>query len=388
MKKILNIYYCWDETGNPNGTQNRRQYDILKKIFNCTVIYRKFTESDYGSNFISVKSPNLLFLDRILLKLFQFLKLVISVNILVWSINAYKMLLKRNEDYDIVILTGTPYMLFWLAKKIAKKNKAKLIVQMYDPLSMNNYVGGSHFFREKLEANIINDSNLIILHSKIMYDKFVKIYPNYISKFKFIPFSSESKLPDIKIKTIIDHKLKIVHAGSLQKNRNVDLLLESLRYIPSEILKEIEIQLIGYVSNDIQSKIKKSGYKDNFKIIPFLEKAELNTYYLDADVLLVIDSFKDNINIFFPSKICEYLMYKKLILLITPQISETRWVLENSPELCFDLNEVDKLKTLLIKLVMDRNFYNNKINYSIIEQFLPQKTMKILAQHIEDLFHG
>lgn len=386
MKKILHIYYCWDEIGNPNSNQNRRQYSILKDLYHSTVVYRKFTNLAYGEEFIGITSPNLLIFDRIFLKIFQLFRLVWSINIIFWSLEAYKVLSKKNEKYDVVLLTGTPYMLFWMTKKLARKNKAKVVVQMYDPLSMNNFVGGSNFFRKKLEKNILDNSDLIIIHSKLMYSMMCEEYSQHKNKIKFVPFSSDTDTTEvISINTKKD-KLTILHAGTLQNSRNLDLLIKSMKTMSLSELSHIKIQLIGYVSKKILKQIIKSNLSDNFEIIPFIPKKELNSYYKNADVLLVIDSFKNNINIFFPSKICEYLTFEKVILLLTPHLSETRWVLENSKELCFGENEAPKLKETLINLVNDRSFYDQKIDFAVKNVFLPQNTVNELDKYIKSLF--
>lgn len=313
-------------------------------------------------------------------------KLIWSLDIFVWGIKAYKQLSKRNEIYDIVLLTGTPYMLFSLARKITHKNKAKLVVQMYDPLSMNNYVGGTSYFREKLERIIMRDSDLIIVHSKLMHSLLCDKYSNQKNKIRFIPFSSEGEQVQIVNSSKTFDKLTILHAGSLQNNRNIDLLISALSMLPLTIVSRITIQLIGQVSDDVQSKIKKSNLNDYIKIISFIDKTELNEYYAKADILLVVDSFKDNINVFFPSKICEYLTFEKVIFILTPTVSESRWVFENSPELCFNENESIKLKNALINMVGDKRFYDGKIDFKIKNLFLPQNTMNQLDEYIKSLF--
>lgn len=386
MKKILSIYYCWDEIGNPNSSQNRRQHSALKTMFDSTVVYRQFTDNKYGEDFLPIKSPNFLILDRVFLKIFQSLKLIWSLNIYFWGKKAYRAVCKQGNSYDIVLLTGTPYMLFSMAKKIARKFNAKLIIQMYDPLAMNNYVGGTSFFRKKMESKIIKEADLIIIHSKLMYELMCQKYSSDSYKIKFIPFSNDPDIQRIPDVTSSNSNLTIVHAGSLQNNRKIDLLIEAMNNLTDAVRSKITVQLIGNVSVDIKKQINTNELGQYFEIIPFVDKEALYQYYANADVLLVVDSFKDNINIFFPSKICEYLNFKKVIFLLTPVLSETRWVLNDALELCFGEDESDKLKLALENLVDNRRFYENKIDYSLIDQFLPQNTMTKFTNYIDDLF--
>lgn len=387
MKKSLNIYYCWDEIGNPNSSQNRRQYSILKDMFDTRVIYRQFSNSKYGENFSAIKSPNFLIIDRVFLKIVQSLKLIWSFNILFWGYKAYRNIIKQGNRYDIILLTGTPYMLFPIAKKIAQRFGAKLVVQMYDPLGMNNYVGGSPKLRNRFEKEMIEEADLVIIHSKLMYHLMCERYFLQISKLKFVPFSSDTDIRNTsQVSKVKDQSIIIVHAGSLQNNRNIDLLIEALGKLSEEMRSQFTIQLIGYVSDPIKEQIKSTGFERCFEFVSFIGKEELYDYYVKADILLAIDSFKDNMNIFFPSKICEYFSLKKTIFLITPKISETRRLFEDAPELCFGENESDKLKDALENVVYNRSIYEDKLDYTQAEQFLPEKTGAQIAELIDNLF--
>lgn len=387
MKKLLSIYYCWDEIGNPNSSQNRRQHSVLKNMFDSTVAYRQFTNHRYGQGFLAIKSPDFLIIDRIFLKIFQSLKLIWSLNIMFWGYKFYRNIIKQGNQYDIILLTGTPYMLFSVAKKIAQRVGAKLIVQMYDPLGMNNYVGGSPKLRNRFEKRIVEETDLIIIHSKLMHKMMCERYYAQAHKLKFIPFNSDPDIANI-IEGCINQEqgITIVHAGSLQNNRNVNLLIEAMGQISDEIRSQLTVQLIGYVSDSIKEQIKITGFERCFEFISFISKEELYDYYAKADVLLAIDSFKDNVNIFFPSKICEYFSLKKTIFLITPKVSETRRLFENVPELCFGENESDKLKDALENLVYNRSAYENKLDYTQAEQFLPEKTGAQIIKLIDNLF--
>lgn len=383
MKRVLNIYYCWDETGNANSNQNRRQHSVLSRMFSSTVVYRKFTNQEYGKDFVGVRSANLLLFDRIFLKLFQSLKLVWSVHIWLWG---HKTKNKIKGAYDVVLLTGTPYMLFGMAKKIAKKSGARLVVQMYDPLSMNNYVGGSVKYRERLERRIVEQSDLVIIHSELMHRLMCQRYGSHCQKLKFTPFCSDPDITNPDYLVARNDRITLVHAGNLQNDRNINLLIEAIRDLSLEYRERINIQLIGATSSAIARQIADSGLEESFEQLPFMNKEKLYGYFERADVLLAIDSMKDEMNIFFPSKICEYLLFSKPIFLLTPPVSETRRIFQNSPELCFSQTEKTKLTKTLQALVNDRHTFDKSLDYSCAEQFAPQQAAANTAKYINELF--
>jgi glycosyltransferase involved in cell wall biosynthesis len=386
MRKYLCIYYCWDELGNANSNQNHRQYAGLASLAKITVLYRQFSNRKYGDNMKGISSPDFLLFDRIFLKIFQSLKLVLGVDIFFWGCKMALYVKKNIKDFDVVVLTGTPYVLFGITTLLARKHKAKLVVQMYDPLLDNNYMGGINFFRSLLEKKIVRSSDLIIVHSHLMFYKMCDRYPMFLHKLKFVPFATD----DVKLlptpSLIKQDLVTLLYAGTLQRERNLDLIFKSLERIPKSEIAAIKIQLIGNVSTSIKSQIKKSPYKDVFELLPFMDKENLYDYVCKSDALLVIDSFKDNCNIFFPSKLCEYLLFKKPILLITPEISESRRLFMECPELCFNQYDEDKLAQTLQAMIKDRTLFDSRLNYSQIEQFYPSVVGKQIFESIESLF--
>lgn len=377
MKRVLNIYYCWDEIGNANSNQNRRQHATLSNMFDSSVLYRKFTQNNYGTGFIGIKSTDWLLLDRLFLKIFSPLKLVWSANIWLWSQKAKK---NVTGKYDTILLTGTPYMLFGMARRIAQDNRAKLVVQMYDPLAMNNYVAGAKHFRQKLERKIVKQSDIIIIHSQLMHKLMCEKYPLQASKFKFIPFSSDPDFTTPKTTQLLNEKITLVHAGNLQKERNIDLLIDALEIIPPQTRRKLNIQLVGNTCEKIQRQAQKY---ECFEFLPFMSRDELYVYYQNADILLAVDSFKDGINIFFPSKLCEYFMFCKPIFLLTPHLSETRRVFAGkAQELCFGEMESTKLANALIALTTDRHCFDNILDYNQNKQFAPINTAQQIATYL------
>lgn len=88
---------------------------------------------------------------------------------------------KSKEKFDVILLTCTPYVLFGIAKLLSKWKKSKLVIQMYDPLADNNYTGGKSCLRELLEKRIVNSSDLVVIHSELMYFLLCKRYPTHIN---------------------------------------------------------------------------------------------------------------------------------------------------------------------------------------------------------------
>ncbi|MGL5705834.1 MAG: hypothetical protein ACRDD6_11230 [Tannerellaceae bacterium] len=383
MKKVLAIYYCWDEEGNANGNQNIRQYKYLSTVFQMDVLYRKFTNKIYGKSFIDVSSPNFRILDALLLKIFPFLRLIFSFDILYWAFKAFQCFKSKTLKFDVVLLTGTPYMLFHLAKYISKKSNAKLVVQMYDPLSMNNFVSGSSYFRSKHELYIIRNADLMIIHSKLLYDLMIERYSIFSHKFQFVSFSSDSFFSE-KVEPVVNNKLSIIHAGTINGNRNLRLLIRALES-DLNLIDKIDVFLIGNIDNYNKKLLNKSRASGCFTILPFMCKDELRNYLVQADALLVIDSFKDNINVFFPSKLCELILLNKPIILFTPSMSESRRLFKKSSDLVFAECESNKLATALNNLIKDRSFYNYVIDPSVPHEFEYHITGKKLAQFINTI---
>jgi hypothetical protein len=81
----------------------------------------------------------------------------------------------------------------------------------------------------------------------------------------------------------------------------------------------------------------------------------------------------DSEGVFFPSKMCEYFSFQKIIFAITPKTSATSYMLEESGHLFFSEGEEELLSNSLLSILKDSNYYNNAFDKNYYTKFLPKE---------------
>ena len=74
-----------------------------------------------------------------------------------------------------------------------------------------------------------------------------------------------------------------------------------------------EMLLIGRIDDSIKEEIKQYDNENIIRIITPVSTTVLYEYYSKVDGFIVIDSLNVD-NVFFPSKLCEYFSFNKILL--------------------------------------------------------------------------
>jgi len=378
-KKILFLSYYWNFSSDPVGIQNRRFYQGLKEYSNVHIYYRDYSESvnnklNEYSKFHPVKSINLSVVDKILYKLFPFLNQILSIDQSIWSIACYNKILKERTYYDVLYLTSNPFPINIIGRMLNKKNKKPIIIHLYDPLYDNYYIKVNPFtayLRKIVEARIVKNYSTILLSNKIMLDRFSNRYKRFISKFSILPLCTD--IYDV-IHQPLNDKITIIHAGNLYGKRNINFINSTISYLREKhpnLSEVFQIILFGSVSNNDKKTILESHNEDIILNLGVIEKSRLYLEFAKADGLLVIDCL-DFDNIFFPSKLCEYYLFNKIIFSITPDTSATRNLILESGHFAFNKNEIPQFTNAIDKLITDRFCYNSQFKKDYYKNFLPK----------------
>ncbi len=91
---------------------------------------------------------------------------------------------------------------------------------------------------------------------------------------------------------------------------------------------------------------------DMFDIIGKVPFSNLQFYYENTDILLVIDHAMER-NIFFPSKLVDYFLYKKPILGITPKTGPTYTYLKEAGHYPYANNDIDGIANYFKMAITD-----------------------------------
>jgi glycosyltransferase involved in cell wall biosynthesis len=133
----------------------------------------------------------------------------------------------------------------------------------------------------KLSDNVI----FACKETNILYKDFlsnnVRIIANGIED-----FGATSKKKKTQKESIFP--LNIIHAGSIEKRKGQDILIESLRYIPKHLLKKFNISFVGRVlDRGYEQKIKqKAKQYNNVKFFDQAPLSKLRTMIRESDIFI------------------------------------------------------------------------------------------------------
>lgn len=221
-----------------------------------------------------------------------------------------KQILKQHDPR--VIVTVSNGLLWVLAYRIAKKHKLPLVILIHD--DMNAYYSTKKISGKLIHAlfkKVYRAADLRFCISELMRDR-------YVEKFKvpaelLYPLQGKPTISHFKERR--EHtKLTIAYAGSLDTGIYVDMLT-----MLAAALKKVQGSLLIF-SNTFPHQLANVG---NITNSGFLHPEALEKKLKEsADVLFVPFPFYDketNVELAFPSKIADYTLISKPLLIWAPQ---------------------------------------------------------------------
>jgi glycosyltransferase involved in cell wall biosynthesis len=302
--------------------------------------------------------------------------------------------IKNYTDFDWIHTISNPCSSHLAGLALKKKTKLPWVAQFYDPWVGNCYreFKTSTFskFDAKTEYKIALNADVIIHTNEVIKDKWIKRYGDIVrDKIVVLPFCYDENI-EIKdyngfdINRTAGKKISILYVGNLYLNRNIDdliLAINELKTTIPDLEDKIVFRFVGIVSRHDIENIKKNKLDNMFELIGQRPYDQLVEYYEDADVLLVIDAPAKE-NIFFPSKLIEYFVYKKPLLGISPKISETHNLLVESGHTAIENGSIRKIVDYLSSLLINEGD-SIKFNSDYYMKFSPDLVAKQYIELIE-----
>lgn len=174
-----------------------------------------------------------------------------------------------------------------------------------------------------------------------------------------------------------ENKYNLVYAGNIGKLQLTDLLIESMKFVKT---KDVKLHLMGMGSelNSIKTKILKEKLQDRvtYEGAYPIEKAE--TYYINADALIVSLKNEGYVGKTIPNKAIQYMKYGKLLLVVAK--GDTEKILKDAKGSVFaEENPEDIAKAIDLLLETkekDQLGLNNKIYFE--KNFTTEKLTQLL----------
>jgi glycosyltransferase involved in cell wall biosynthesis len=213
-----------------------------------------------------------------------------------------------------------------LANKLASKLKVNWVYELHDPpigadiVFENNIITTAH-------ENLLISANSIVTNAARYKDLIIEKYSVFPDKVYNFPLTftdfKESNLTSV---------ITLGYFGSLSGPRNVDLFAEALQdFYDTKTDLKFGFKL-GGLGDGFQSLI--SGFKkdkrtnDSYEYYGLLDEKELGVHLASCDALIVMQAAQNDLQV--PGKIFELLSYKKPIICITSDDTETGDIIAKS----------------------------------------------------------
>jgi glycosyltransferase involved in cell wall biosynthesis len=243
-------------------------------------------------------------------KFFQFDSIILrNLNEFMWanlrdfifSVNACLHLVKYRKSEEVFIYTRVWYLLyvFLFFKKIGLVDNEifyeshKFSKFLLKPLSrIDGLIVINNYLYSLYEDNGFRE--LFVAHDGVNIDEY-----KMISDYQFQPEKKERN---------------VVYTGSLFLWKGVNILVDSLKYLPNNV-KLIFVGGSDQYLFDFKKYVKDSGQKNRVTIVPHIPKKDLLQYIEIADVLVLPNSAKDKMSFYSsPIKMFEYMASKRPIV--------------------------------------------------------------------------
>lgn len=385
MKKILFISPAFANEGVVNK-YDRRYIDSWSKDCCFTVATKKFCNKDkYPYEFL-LSSHFFSHTIQILLGRYLNGREIVVPDSNVLTIKPF--LLRKCRQYlkthkvDVIHTVSFPCSSHLIGYELKKEFGLPWIAHFYDPWYDNPLRNIPDSKREKdaqMEALVAEYADAIIHSNNVIKECWNERYGESLrGKIYIIPFgySDEQVKAFAPFSGTLPQTDKIVmsYIGTCAGERNFQSLIKAVDLLKLEMPccgDKLEIRLLGNLLDRDKILIDRLRLWDVFTYVGRKPQSELQKYYKESDIFLVIDSSQDK-NVFFPSKLVDYFYYQRPILGISPKIGVTNQFLTESANFCFTNDDVQGIGNYLIRIVTnvssimnyDRNFY---------KQFLPEE---------------
>jgi len=262
----------------------------------------------------------------------------------------------KKNDFDIILTFSYPLSTNLLGKELKEYFDCKWIAYNSDPWIDNPHAHFKSYMKninEDLEKESFTLADKLLFTSIETSEFYINKYPFLKKKIDYINHSFDKTLFNNNI--VKNKNITIRYIGSFYGTRTPKPLFKAIKKLDKNDLDKFTIELVG---GGKKASLLLSEYKfSNVKIIKPVSYIESLKLMNSSDYLLVIDAPSENISIFFPSKLADYIGCKKPIFGISPKGSTNR-ILEELDYKCYNVNNIDNIKNEL------ENIINNKYKQS------------------------
>jgi len=280
-----------------------------------------------------------------------------------WYPGAMKIAKKilKGEKFQAIYSRACPHVSNLDGLKIKKISGIRWVSHFSDPWLNNPYYKMSKqqkSITKKIEKDIIRYSDVVVYTTKEAANVSTKEFgSNYCKKISVQPHGYDDSyiLTHGLEKQIKNTKMKIVYTGVFYDNIRTPIsFLEAISLINNSINKIEDLEVL-FIGPDMEKYELLTIKLQIDKIVRFTGNKsfiDCQRYLWEADVLLVIDAISNGPNMFFPSKLVDYLAFKKPILGLTPIKGPTAEILNKIGSPIINPNDRNEIGRVILEFLI------------------------------------
>ena len=293
---------------------------------------------------------------------------------------------------DAIITTGPPHSLHLIGLHLKKKTNVKWIADFRDPWTDIDYFHQLPLTKKaikkhhQLEKEVLKNADASLVVGKTMKANY-EVFSDNIH----VVTNGYDVDENTNNQTVLDSKFSITHIGLMNADRNPKTLWKALAELTEEntdFKNDLEIKLIGKLSDDVVADLKKYDFK-NVTRINYVPHKEVQQYQRASQVLLLAVNKVPSAKGIITGKIFEYLQAKRPILAIGPEDGDLAEILaKTNAGSIVDFNEKEQLKNTvsdLYKKYQQNSLEGSSVN---IEQYHRKELTKQLSVILKQVINS
>lgn len=369
MKKILFLSYCLPPYLYPQSIQVGRFLEALKGFYDVYIVTaeeKSFPDPDFYPNIFEGISPEKVLRvrndDSIRLNALKnaFFPILSKLPDLyrAWGNKAYKQVLDSYGDvnFDAIITFSYPLSANIIGQKLKDRYGCVWIAHQSDPWADNPFMGLGPITKainNNLERRAFSCADYLIFTCEEAQDFYREKYTKLSDKISFIDHSYDPSL-FISAPTKKNEKIIVRYIGGFYGRRTVKPLLDILNKISDRAKANIQFEIVGG-GRKSKLMVAASGIPDGLAIVrDKVSYKESLRLMQDSDLLLLIDAPLKK-NIFFPSKLVDYIGARRPILGISSPGPASR-ILSLFGYPCFTHGQIENAVNVIENLVAGEGF--------------------------------
>jgi hypothetical protein len=299
-------------------------------------------------------------------------------------------------DLVLTLSKGISFRPHYAVLKIPELHK-KWIAYVHDPYPVHyyprpyNWIESGYKQKEQFFLEVSKKAKYSAFPSLLLKEWMGSYFPNFSKTGVVIPHqNAKYEVKDKKFPSYFEEsKFNLLHAGNLMVQRSPKGLIEGYKLFLNqnpEANADTKLMLLGNASD--HSKMLEEYQKNNPEI--YIHNGTIlfdEVYHLQQNVSVnIILEAKSEISPFLPAKFPHCVEANKVILSLAPYFSETRRLLGNDYDYWAEIDDIEKIASLIEKLyfLWKQNPKNILLNRPDLSDYLSVAHLKKVIHELSE----